>query len=145
MNQPIRPESLRAYGYRLTPQRLAILQVIQESHGHLTASEVFDRAGKKMPGLTEATIYRTLDFLVAHGLALIAHIGSGRIVYESAEHQHHHLICRKCGDSVAVTQNDLQPVYDHLEQLTGFRLDASHVTFFGLCPGCKKLPPESLT
>ncbi len=143
MNQPNHPESLRASGYRLTPQRLAILKVIQESHGHLTASEVFERAGQKVPGLTEATIYRTLDFLVAHGMAFIAHIGSGRIVYESAEHQHHHLICHKCGQSVAVTQKDLQPVYDHLEHITGYSLDASHVTFFGLCPGCKELPSES--
>jgi Fur family ferric uptake transcriptional regulator len=145
MTKPIHPESLRASGFRLTPQRLAILQVIQESHGHLTASEVFERAGQKVPGLTEATIYRTLDFLVAHGLALIAHIGSGRIVYESAEHEHHHLICRKCGESVAVTQDDLQPVYDHLERITGFCLDASHVTFFGLCPVCKVPTPSSLS
>jgi Fur family transcriptional regulator, ferric uptake regulator len=141
MTQSFHPEELRAHGYRLTPQRLAILQVIQESQGHLSASDIFERAGRKMPGLTEATIYRTLDFLVAQGLALIAHIGSGRIVYESAENAHHHLICRKCGGSVAVPQSDLQPIYDRLESVTGFQLNVSHLTFFGLCPVCKADPP----
>ena len=137
MSTHFEPDRLRAHGFRLTPQRLAILQVVQESHGHLSATEVYERVLERMPGLTEATVYRTLDFLVAQGLALIAHIGSGRIVYESAGHKHHHLICRKCGDSVSITQKDLQPLYDHLEEITGYQLDSSHVTFFGLCPGCK--------
>ena len=136
-------DTLRASGFRLTPQRLAILQVLHEAGGHLSAADIFSRAGQKVPGMTEATVYRTLDFLVAHGMAFIAHIGSGRIVYESAENQHHHLICHKCGGSVAVTQTDLQPIYDHLERSTGFRLDSSHVTFFGLCPGCKTDPSAS--
>lgn len=122
----------------MTPQRLAILQVLEDSHGHLSALEIFERASRQMPGMTEATIYRTLDFLVANGLALIAHIGSGRIVYESAQHAHHHLICHVCGGSVAVGQADLQPVYDHLERATGYQLDSSHVTFFGRCPHCQQ-------
>jgi Fur family ferric uptake transcriptional regulator len=143
MKPSIHTETLRAHGYRMTPQRLAILQVIQESQGHLSASDIFERAGRLLPGVTEATIYRTLDFLVAQGIALIAHIGSGRIVYESAEHKHHHLICRKCGESVAVTQGDLQLVYDYLERVTGYQMDATHVTFFGLCPACQNAPSEN--
>ena len=131
------------HGYRLTPQRLAILQVIQHSQGHLSASEIFERSLQILPGITEATIYRTLDFLVAQGLALIAHVGSGRIVYESAHHHHHHLICRKCGGSVVISQQDLQPIYDQLASLTGFRLDSSHVTFFGLCPNCQSAQANS--
>lgn len=129
-------EQLRRRGFRLTPQRLAILEVVQGSHGHLSAAEIFERAGQKLPGVTEATIYRTLDFLVEQGLALIAHVGSGRIVYETAAESHHHLICRKCGGMLAVDHHDLEPLYHHLEDLTGYRLDSSHLTFFGLCPAC---------
>jgi Fe2+ or Zn2+ uptake regulation protein len=129
-------QSLRDHGFRLTPQRLAILQVIEESSGHLSAAEIFQLASRRIPGVTEATIYRTLDFLVEHGMALIAHVGSGRIVYESAAENHHHLICHKCGSAVVIDHNDLIAVYSHLEKITGYQLDSSHVTFFGLCPGC---------
>ena len=74
-------EQLRKHGYRLTPQRLAILQILEETHGHLSAAEIYQFAADRLPGLTEATVYRSLDFLVGHGLALVAHIGSGRMVY----------------------------------------------------------------
>jgi Fe2+ or Zn2+ uptake regulation protein len=127
---------LRKSGYRLTPQRLAILQVLEETHGHLSAAEIFQAAVHRLPGLTEATVYRTLDFLIGHGLALVAHIGSGRMVYESALHDHHHLICRKCGQSTEIGQVELAALFKHFEKSTGYHIDASHVTFFGLCPDC---------
>ena len=127
---------LRKSGYRLTPQRLAILQVLEETHGHLSAAEIYQSAAFRMPGLTEATVYRTLDFLVGHGLALVAHIGSGRMVYELALHDHHHLICRKCGQSAEISHVELDALFKHFEKSTGYHIDASHVTFFGLCPDC---------
>jgi len=128
---------LRRHGYRLTPQRLVVLRVLDESHGHLSAGEIYQLAAARLPGLTEATVYRTLDFLVSQGLALAAHIGSGRMVYESAIHDHHHLICRSCGASVEINHQDLATLFRHFEQTTGFIIDASHVTFFGLCPDCQ--------
>ena len=128
---------LRKSGYRLTPQRLAILQVLEETHGHLSAAEIFQSSAHRLPGLTEATVYRTLDFLVGHGLALVAHIGSGRMVYESAQHNHHHLICRKCGQSAEINHAELVALFKHFEKSTGYHIDASHVTFFGLCPDCQ--------
>jgi len=131
-------KQLRKSGYRLTPQRLAILQILDETHGHQSAAEIYQAAAHRLPGLTEATVYRTLDFLIAHGLALVAHIGSGRMVYESALHDHHHLICRKCGQSAEINQAELDALFRHFEKSTGYHIDASHVTFFGLCPDCRE-------
>jgi Fe2+ or Zn2+ uptake regulation protein len=128
---------LRHHGFRLTPQRLVVLQVLDESRGHLNPGEIYQLAVERLPGLTEATVYRTLDFLVSQGLALAAHIGSGRIVYESAVHDHDHLICRKCGDSVEIDHQDLVTLFKHFELTTGFLIDSSHVTFFGLCKDCQ--------
>jgi Fe2+ or Zn2+ uptake regulation protein len=128
--------ALRSQGFRLTPQRYAILQVLEQCGCHLSPSEIREQAGKIIPNLTEATVYRNLDFLAQQGLVLVAHVGSGRIVYESAAHPHHHLYCRHCGGSVDITHEDLAPLYDRIQQKTGFRLDSSHVTFFGVCPKC---------
>jgi Fur family transcriptional regulator, ferric uptake regulator len=129
-------KSLREKGHRLTPQRLVILQILEENDGHLAPAEIIARASQRMPGLTEATVYRTLDFLARNGLALVAHIGDGRLVYESAAHNHHHLICRACGQAVEIEADLLDSLYNQFQERTGYRIDCCHVTFFGLCPAC---------
>jgi Fe2+ or Zn2+ uptake regulation protein len=127
---------LREQGYRLTPQRLAILNILEQEGGHLSAGEIFERASHQLPGMTETTVYRTLDFLTRNGLAQAAHLGEGRLVYESAERKHHHLICRSCGHTVEIGPDLLEILYAQFKQETGFQIDCGHMTFFGLCPGC---------
>jgi Fe2+ or Zn2+ uptake regulation protein len=129
---------LRAQGFRLTPQRLAILNILRQSREHLSPTEIFQRACQVMPGLTEATVYRTLIFLTEQDLVLAAHVGSGQLVYEIAEHDHDHLICRACGETVEIDHSILEPLYDQFEARTGYRIDSVHQTFFGFCPGCQK-------
>ncbi len=129
---------LRAKGHRLTPQRLAILQILQESGRHMLPVEIVAEAQKNIPGITEATVYRTLDFLTVTGLILAAHIGSGQIVYETADRAHHHLICRGCAKSIDVDHSFFEPLYQDLGQSSGFQIDSVHVTLFGLCPDCQK-------
>ena len=128
---------LRQRGFRLTPQRYAILNVLLEAEGHLSPTEVYQRASEQLPGLTEPTVYRTLSFLAEQGLVMPAHMGSGQLVYETSEHVHHHLICRSCGGSIEIAHDALQELYDQLFVSTGFRADSSHVTLFGLCPECQ--------
>lgn len=132
---------LRARGFRMTPQRLAILHVLHHSGGHLSPGEVYRQATRDVPGLTEATVYRTLEFLAENGLARSAHMGSGHFVYEIARSDHHHLVCRKCGAEVQIEHTPLEQVYAELESSSGFRFIDNHVTFFGLCPECQKLNP----
>ncbi|HRJ74962.1 MAG TPA: Fur family transcriptional regulator [Anaerolineales bacterium] len=129
---------LRARGYRMTPQRHAILHVLSHSGKHLSPSEVYVKAQKQAAGLTEATVYRTLEFLAENGLARPSHIGSGHLVYEIANHEHHHLKCRNCGDEMEVEHSLLKTMYQKLESASGYQLTDSHVTFFGLCPDCQK-------
>ncbi len=129
---------LRTRGFRMTPQRLAILHVLHHSGSHLSPSEVYQRAKTDLPGLTEPTVYRTLEFLAENGLVHSAHIGSGHLVYEIAKQSHHHLICRKCGAEVQIEHSSLSKLYAELEVVSGFRFIDSHVTFFGLCPNCQK-------
>lgn len=127
---------LRAKGYRLTPQRLAILDLLRDAEGHLTPSEVYKQASQKLPGLTEATVYRTLNFLAEQGLVLVAHIGHGQLVYEYAQHNHHHLICKNCGEMMEVEHQELKQLYENFLDKTGYQIDTVHAAFFGYCPKC---------
>lgn len=131
-------DRLRSLGFRLTPQRLAIFNIIQESGTHLSALEVYSRAQERIPAITEATVYRTLSFLAQYGIILAAHIGGGQLVYETAEHAHHHLICRKCGATREIEHQLLADLYQEFQNRTGFYIDGMHVTFFGLCPLCQE-------
>lgn len=128
---------LRSQGYRLTPQRLAILRILENSGEHLTPLEVYAKVQQTTPGITEATVYRTLTFLVDQNLLMEAHIGNGQLVYEIADHRHDHLICRACGKTEEVDHAALQPLYERFEASTGYRIDSVHQTFFGLCPHCQ--------
>lgn len=134
-------QDLRQRGFRLTPQRRAILQILYDTRRHLSPSQVYELARQAVPGVTEATVYRTLEFLAENGTVLPAHIGGGHLVYEIAGHDHHHLICRDCGKVLSIDHTQLQRLYTDLEAATGFRLTGSHITFFGLCPDCQDNPP----
>ncbi len=85
---------LHEHGFRMTPQRMAILNILSQAGAHLTPIEICQKAAEALPGLTDATVYRTLSFLAQQGLVLAAHVGNGQLVYEIAGRNHHHLICR---------------------------------------------------
>ena len=129
---------LHTRGYRVTPQRTVILRTLREAGTHLQPTEVYQRASQALPGLTEATVYRTLAFLTEQGLALAAHIGNGQLVYEIAGHAHHHLICRECGATLEIEHELLAELFGLFQARTGYQIDSVHTTFFGHCPGCQE-------
>ncbi len=129
-------EYLHSRGFRITNQRLAVLSIINEAEGHLSATQIYQQALERMPGVTEPTIYRTLDFLTHQGLALVAHVGNGHLVYESAKRNHLHAACELCGEVVELDPYLLSPISISIEKATGYRLNISHFTFLGTCPAC---------
>ncbi len=129
---------LRSLGYRVTAQRMAVLHVLRHSRSRLTPAEIYQRAREALPGLTETTVYRTLDFLAENGLAWPIRIDKGHLVYELAGTRHHHLICRQCGSEMEIDHAVLASAYAKLEAASGYRLFDDHLTLFGLCPKCQK-------
>jgi Fe2+ or Zn2+ uptake regulation protein len=59
-------------------------------------------------------------------------------MYEIAGSDHHHLVCRQCGDEVEVENALFEIVNEKLESVSGYILKNNHVTLFGLCPECQK-------
>jgi Fe2+ or Zn2+ uptake regulation protein len=129
---------LRSRGFRMTPQRLAIMHVLHHSGRHLSPAEVYQRARRDLPGLTEPTVYRTLEFLAENGMVHPTQAASGHLVYQMSGSDHHHLICRTCGEELEVKHAVLENLYRRLQSETGYHLTDSHMSFFGLCPKCQK-------
>src|SRR5690606_17666817 len=93
---------IKQHGYRLTPQRQMILDVLQEAGGHCTPEDVYQRVQSKSSAINRTTVYRTLEFLVRLGLVSTAHVQGNQVIYELASEQpHHHLVCQAC-DKVEV-------------------------------------------
>jgi Fur family ferric uptake transcriptional regulator len=128
---------LRARGFRMTSQRLAILHVLRHAGTHLSPREVYWQAKQEFPRLTEPTVYRTLEFLAENGLARPSQTGNGHLMYQIAGNDHHHLVCRLCGDEIEVNHALLEHLYRELESASGYVRIDNHMTFFGVCPKCQ--------
>jgi Fe2+ or Zn2+ uptake regulation protein len=132
---------LRARGFRMTPQRLAILHVLHHAGTHLSPGEIFKRAQQELPGITEPTVYRTLDFLTENGLIYPSRSGNRHSTYQIAGRDHHHVVCRMCGAEIEVEHALLASLYRKLEAASGYTDIDSHVNFLGICPKCQQDQP----
>jgi Fur family ferric uptake transcriptional regulator len=129
---------LRQKGYRITPQREMIIQIIAHAINHMTAEEIFAEVQTRTQALNLATIYRTLDMLVDEGLVTGINLGEGKIVYATVNHGPHiHLVCRVCGEITDADPQLLDPIEKQLQNEHHFKPDLNHISIFGLCSHCK--------
>jgi Fe2+ or Zn2+ uptake regulation protein len=128
---------LRSRGFRLTPQRLAILEIIRLAGDHISPTDIVSRLQEIMPGANEATVYRTLDFFAEQGIIHRANLTGNQISYEIS-HDHHHLVCRRCGTELSLEHGLLEEVYQRIGVQTGFQMDTHHIIFHGVCPACQQ-------
>ena len=128
-------ERLGTGGFRFTPQRQQVYDVLLQKRDHPTAEEVFIRAKKAMPEISHATVYNCLDALVKSGLARQVNVerGATRFCPNMVEHGHFH--CRACGTIYDVGLPHELPC---VAVPRGFRTDGFDVTIHGLCADCAK-------
>ncbi len=130
-------ETLREKGFKLTPQRRLIVDIIHDAHHHLSAEEIIDQVQKRMPGVNKSTIYRTLDLLEQTG-AVYKSESNDRFIYHHAEEgHHHHLVCGRCGKTVECSADLFGPIERSLVKRYGFSADFKHLVIEGLCQSCK--------
>ncbi len=136
--------ALRAHGYKLTPQRLAVLQVIQQGNEHLTPAQVLERGCTIYPGLGFTTVYRTLDLLSELGFVRRVHLeGRCRAYARADEMNGHHLVCQPCHRVVDFPCFGLKELIEQLGRRTGFVVESHLLELVGLCPTCQEDTPAS--
>jgi Fe2+ or Zn2+ uptake regulation protein len=127
-------DRLRDRGWRLTAQRRVIAEVMTGEHVHLAADEVLEQARAVLPEVSQATVYNTLNELVAIGEVLELAHADGRKRYDpNVAERHHHLVCIDCGTMLDVATDDPRLPVD---QRHGFELLSVEVTFRARCPEC---------
>jgi Fur family ferric uptake transcriptional regulator len=135
--------NLKEKGYKLTPQRRAVLDTIIENEGnHLTAEELYDAVKVVCPEIGLATVYRTVLLLEELKVLCKLDLSDGcsryELIHEEENHQHHHLVCTNCGKVIEVEGDLLETLESTIEEKYKFLIKNHSVKFFGLCSDCNK-------
>ncbi len=125
-------------GFKLTPQRIAILRFLDGNTGHPTADEIYREIKKTHPTVSFATVYNTVQALKERGELLEITIDPQRKHFDPNPEPHHHIICTECGKI-----GDIFVDYSKALTLPGtvleeFHTTGNHIDFYGICTGCRK-------
>jgi len=131
--------TLREQGYRLTPQRNLIWEVLRDAGRHMTAEEVAAEVRRTLPDVNVSTVYRTLDLLVSLDLVVETRLEGSVCHYEvSPEPTHHHFVCTRCG----LIRDLCSPTLDAIrapEETSAFgRVESVDVQLRGVCAECQR-------
>ena len=132
---------LQDHGYRLTAPRRAVVEAAQAGSGTFTADDLLQQLQSDAAGVGRATVFRTLDLLVQHGILDRLHRPDGCHTYVLSvgrERHHHHLICSDCGTVVQFEQCDVDGMLSELSRQTRFQISSHWLEVFGVCAACQR-------
>ncbi len=124
-------------GYRRTAARLAIIDGLVNSAGHITADDLADKVRQQAPHVGRMTVYRTLDLLCELGLVRPIYQGTGAAHYIlMAKGSHHHLICNRCHDVIEFDECSAAPLMEQVAKQFNFHVSSHLLELHGLCKDC---------
>lgn len=133
-------EALEATGHRFTEQRAAVYRFLSGTTSHPTADEVFQEVRRRIPGISLATVYKSLETLVNCGLAAKLTYSDGSARYDARMEPHHHARCLSCGAVTDVSSRTLDgELQDFASGLDGFSVLGYRLEFTGFCADCSPL------
>ncbi len=126
---------LKERGQRQTPERFAILDELYSAADHLDADSLFARLKSKGVAVSRATVYNTLELLVACNLVARHQFGETQARYERAYSywQHDHLICMDCNEIFEFCDPRLHDIQQMIGDIYGFKIAQHSLTLYGHC------------
>ena len=138
-------QALSTRGLRMTRQRRAILQVMDEAAEHLDVDQILERAQKVDPDVHLVTVYRTIDLLKKQGLIDeldLLHLRGDRHYYEShGPRDHIHVACLRCGKVREFESKLYEQLKAQIAADFGMKVTVSRTEVGGYCSDClSKMP-----
>jgi len=131
-------QKLRDNGYKITPQRLAIVKILAKSEDHPSVENIHDQIKKDFPTMSLATVYRNIELIKSLGEVFELGFPDGSNRYDgNRPYSHPHLICTKCRRIMDPDLESLEEVTQELALETGFQITSHRLDFFGICPDCQ--------
>jgi Fur family transcriptional regulator, ferric uptake regulator len=132
-------DRLREAGERVTRQRIAVADALSAVGRQVSAQELYRRLRRRDPSIGRATVFRTLEALVAAGVARRLELDGHVYGYVACRPEHHHhLACDRCGRVEEIDEAYIRPVAERVAVELGFRIDDARVDFYGLCASCAR-------
>ncbi len=134
MTRKIDVETLCAdKGLRITEQRKVIARVLSEADDHPDVEALHARAAAIDPGISIATVYRTVRLFEDAGILERHDFGDGRARYEAAAEEHHdHLIDVETGKVIEFVDAELEAMQRRIAEKLGFRLVDHRMELYGV-------------
>jgi len=120
-------------GLRMTDQRRIIAKTLQNSSDHPDVEELHSRAVIKDPGISIATVYRTVKLFEEAGILDRVEFNDGRSRYEDAERDHHdHLIDLQTGEILEFFDNEIEKLQEKISEKFGYKLLGHKLELYGI-------------
>ena len=130
-------QKLRDNGHRITPQRLAIVQILAKSDGHPSAENIHAQIKNDFPTMSLATVYKNILLIKSLGEVLELGFPDGSNRYDGNKpHPHPHVICIKCKKIVDSDLESLDEMKKEVALETNFKILNHRLDFFGICSNC---------
>ena len=125
-------------GCKVTPQRIAICQLILSSKDHPTADQVYQVVKKKYPTLSLATVYQTLHLLTEIGMLQELGLSDGISRYDPDTSPHINIICRNCGKIQDFEAESVRKLWSQIIRDLGFKPTGQRLDIYRYCEQCQK-------
>lgn len=130
--------SLKEQGYKLTPQRIAIIKLLLDYQSPISATDTYAKVRTQHPNISLDTVYRNLHLLSDLGVVSQINLANREIELFELSHHHHHLICLKCGEVTCVDSCPFPNSKAEQDALSRDFTIVSHAfEVYGYCSGCK--------
>lgn len=131
--------ALKDAGMRVTPQRVAICELLTQSSEHPTAAMIYDELKPRFHSLSLATVYNTLETLVGLGVVnVLGHAGDDKVHYDADTQPHVNLACISCSRIIDIPSEHVTHLDSEITAASGYKLLGARVLYYGLCPACQK-------
>ena len=129
---------LRERDCRITPQRLALLEMLVHTDEHLSAAQLYERLLVHFPTTSLATVYKTLSLLKDMGEVIEISFSDSDTHYDASDPTPHiHLICTRCRRISDAPVIDAPDLTEELAAQTGYKITGHRFDFYGICPNCQ--------
>ena len=123
---------------RQTWQKDAVLHALGQAQGFVSAQQLHKQLTQHGSVIGLATVYRTLNSLVADGLA-DSLVNAGESLFrDCSKDHHHHLICNGCGIAVEIEAKQAETWATKVAKEHGFTQVTHTIDIFGMCKTCSK-------
>lgn len=129
---------LREKGLKVTPQRIAVYNMLMSTHEHPNAEMIYKTLEPTNPTMSLATVYKTLDFFKQLGLVQELNVGEPSSRYDAVVQCHPHTVCKVCGRVDDLHLEALTEVTKKLVPDLDFDVEMEQLILYGTCGECRK-------